>query len=139
MSDFDRLIRNLARAGALAARARQGDKQVIDELIDSLQAYVGASAETYEGEASTRQEQEPAQPEERPNAGIDKTIDGYRATKEAMAAIIDKHMLAAFEEIESLYGATPTDVTLRIDAQQPLESNYPNGRYAGSDVRLGGD
>ncbi|MCG7600380.1 hypothetical protein MHM84_11315 [Halomonas sp. McH1-25] len=137
MSDFDRLIRNLSRAGALAARARQGDKQVIDELIDSLRAYAGADAETYEGEASTAQHAK--QPGESPQAGVDKTIADYRATKEAMASIIDKHMLAALEEIEALYGTTPTDVTLHINQNQPLNEQYPRGTYAGSDVRLGGE
>lgn len=138
MSDFDRLIRNLSRAGALAARARQGDKQVIDELIDSLRAYAGESATTYEGEAaaSAQESEQPAEPQ---NAGLDKTIADYRATKDAMAAIIDKHMQAAFAEIETRYGTTPTDVTLDIAEHQPLDDNYPSGKCSGSDVRLGGE
>ncbi|WP_136068272.1 hypothetical protein [Modicisalibacter radicis] len=143
MSDFDRLIRNLARAGSLAARARQGDRQVIDELIDSLRAYAGESATTYEGEAASAQEPgpqpEPERPERTQDAGLDKTIADYRATREAMAKIIDTHMQAAFAEIAARYGATPTDVTLEISEHQPANGRYPSGRYAGSEVRLGGE
>ncbi|MEC9481941.1 MAG: hypothetical protein UMU75_01275 [Halomonas sp.] len=139
MSDFDRLIRNLARAGTLAARARQGDRQVIDELIDSLQKYAETSAETYEGEATHAQEPEHERPEAAARTtGIDRTIAEYRATKEAMAEIVDRHMRAAFAEIEARYGTTPTDVTLDI-TEQPPGDTYPKGRYLGSKVRLGGE
>jgi hypothetical protein len=138
MSDFDRLIKNLARAGELASRARQGDEKVIDELIDSLRAYTGESSNTYESEASSKGPNRPEEAQPHP-AGIDKTIVEYQATKDAMAAIINKHMRAAFEEIRTEYGTTPTDVTLCIDQQQAEETKYPSGDYAGSRVRLGGE
>lgn len=138
MSDFDRLIKNLARAGALASRARQGDKKVIDELIDSLRAYAGESANTYDGEAAYSSKG-PEQSEEPQSASVDKTIADYRATKDAMAAIIDKHMQAAFIEIEAEYGTTPTDVTLRITEHQAKGDKYKSGQYAGSNVRIAGE
>ncbi len=96
MSDFDRLIKNLARAGSLAARARQGDRQVIDELIDSLRAYAGESSTTYDGETAA---DEPGRSGEPHPHGLDETIAAYRISKDAMAAIVDKHMQAAFAEI----------------------------------------
>nr|WP_298374808.1 hypothetical protein [uncultured Halomonas sp.] len=136
MSDFDRLIRNLSRAGGLAARARQGDKQAIDDLIGSLRAYVGERASTFQGETASENAEQPGDPRQ---TDLDSTIADYLATKDAMAAIIDKHMLLAFAEIETLYGTTPTDVTLRIDTQRSAGSKYPSGKYAGSDVHLGGE
>ncbi|WP_227368864.1 hypothetical protein [Halomonas sp. M20] len=136
MSDFDRLIRNLSRAGGLAARARQGDKQAIDDLIGSLRAYVGEKADTFEGEAASTKAEQPGDSR---RTGLDSTIADYLATKEAMAAIVDKHMQMAFAEIETLYGTTPTDVTLRIDAHRAVGDKYPSGKYAGSDVHLGGE
>ncbi|MDW5376119.1 hypothetical protein R6258_04220 [Halomonas sp. HP20-15] len=138
MSDFDRLIKNLARAGALAARARQGDRQVIDELIDSLRAYVGKGSTTYQGETAPGAS-EPEQPEEPRRSGLDRTIADYRAAKEAMAAIVDRHMQAAFAEIETAYGTTPTEVTLEVAEHLNPGSRYPNGKYTGSEVRLGGE
>nr|WP_299244901.1 hypothetical protein [uncultured Halomonas sp.] len=136
MSDFDRLIRNLSRAGGLAARARQGDKQAIDDLIDSLRAYVGEKASIFEGETAASANAE--QPGNSRRAGLDSTIADYLVTKDAMAAIVDKHMLLAFAEIETLYGTTPTGVTLRIDAQRS-DTKFPSGKYMGSDVHLGGE
>lgn len=135
MSDFDKLIRNLSRAGGLAARARQGDKQAIDDLIGSLRAYVGEKADTYEKAASSRSAE---QPDDSRRTGLDNTIADYLATKDAMAAIVDKHMQLAFAEIQTLYGTTPTDVTLSIDAQRS-DDKYPSGKYAGSAVHLGGE
>lgn len=139
MSDFDRLIKNLARAGSLAARARQGDRQVIDELIDSLRAYAGESATTYEGEAASAQKPDPEKAEQSQNADLDKTIADYRAIKDAMAGIVDKHMQAAFAEIETRFGTTPTDVTLEISELVTSGGRYPGGEYTGSEVRLGGE
>lgn len=140
MSDFDRLIRNLARAGSLAARARQGDRQVIDELIDSLRAYAGESSATYEGKtASADQEPGPQHAGQPHGADLDRTIADYRAAKDAMAAIVDKHMQAAFAEIETRYGTTPTEVTLEISEHPPVDGRYPSGKYTGSEVRLGGE
>lgn len=136
MSDFDRLIKNLARAGSLAARARQGDRQVIDELIDSLRAYAGESSTTYDGETAA---DEPGRSGEPHPHGLDETIAAYRISKDAMAAIVDKHMQAAFVEIAAAYGTTPTDVTLKIIAHPSADGRYPSGKYSGSDVRLGGE
>ena len=70
---------------------------------------------------------------------ISKTISEYRDTKEAMQAIIDRHMLAAFAEIKAEFGDTPTDVSLNIIAHKTMEQRFPTGAYVSCEVRLGGE
>ncbi|WP_313240371.1 hypothetical protein [Stutzerimonas kunmingensis] len=70
---------------------------------------------------------------------IAKTITEYRDTKQAMQAIIDRHMQAAFEEIKREFGDTPTGVDIRTLESQELSKQYPAGIYAGCSVELGGE
>ena len=70
---------------------------------------------------------------------IDATIDNYRATKDAMESIIDRHMAAAFTEIRQEFGDTPTSVLLNVVESQQMGQKYPSGHYSGCDVSLGGD
>ncbi len=51
---------------------------------------------------------------------IDTTIDKYRATKEAMQSIIDRHMSEAFAEIKQEFGVTPVAVQLDIRQVQTI-------------------
>ena len=66
-------------------------------------------------------------------------INQYRATKEAMQAIIDRHMSEAFAEIGGEFGATPVAVELDIRQVQTMSEKYPSGAYAGCAVGLGGE
>lgn len=70
---------------------------------------------------------------------IEKTIDQYRDTKNAIESIIDRHMAAAFDEIRKEFGDTPTGVSLNIDTHQTMSEKYPHGIYAGCRVDLGGE
>ncbi|WP_339883644.1 hypothetical protein [Vreelandella maris] len=70
---------------------------------------------------------------------IDTTIDQYRATKEAIQSIIDRHMSEAFAEINGEFGTTPVAVQLDIRQVQTMSEKYPNGAYAGCAVGLGGE
>lgn len=70
---------------------------------------------------------------------IDKTIEQYRGTKQAMQAIIDRHMRAAFAEIKQEFGDTPTSVYVSTVEQQDITQQYPSGIYVGCEVRLGGE
>jgi len=70
---------------------------------------------------------------------IAKTITEYRDTKQAMQAIIDRHMQTAFDEIKREFGDTPTSVYVTIVEQQDVSQQYPSGVYAGCEVRLGGE
>ncbi|PKM01092.1 MAG: hypothetical protein CVV19_00795 [Gammaproteobacteria bacterium HGW-Gammaproteobacteria-9] len=70
---------------------------------------------------------------------IAKTISEYRDTKQAMQAIIDRHMQAAFAEIKQEFGDTPTSVYVNIVEQQDMSQAYPSGVYNGCEVRLGGE
>ncbi len=70
---------------------------------------------------------------------IAKTITDYRDTKQAMQAIIDRHMHAAFEEIKREFGDTPTGVDIRTLESQELSKQCPAGIYAGCSVELGGE
>ncbi|MDH1234478.1 hypothetical protein [Stutzerimonas stutzeri] len=70
---------------------------------------------------------------------IDKTIEQYRGTKQAMQAIIDRHMQAAFAEIKQEFGDTPTTVYVNTVEQQDMRQQYPSGVYVGCEVRLGGE
>jgi hypothetical protein len=70
---------------------------------------------------------------------IDKTIEQYRGTKQAMQAIIDRHMQAAFAEIKQEFGDTPTSVDLIVESVQQISERYPHGVYCSSEVGLGGE
>lgn len=70
---------------------------------------------------------------------ISKTITDYRDTKQAMQAIIDRHMQAAFDEIKREFGDTPTSVYVTIVEQQDMGQQYPSGVYDCCEVRLGGE
>lgn len=70
---------------------------------------------------------------------IAKTITEYRDTKQAMRAIIDRHMRAAFAEIKQEFGDTPTSVYVSTVEQQDISQQYPSGVYVGCEVRLGGE
>ncbi|WP_438455295.1 hypothetical protein [Vreelandella venusta] len=70
---------------------------------------------------------------------IEATIDQYRATKEAMQSIIDRHMQAALTEIEKEFGDTPTSVSIDIIEEANIGDKYPKGHYAGCAVGLGGE
>lgn len=71
---------------------------------------------------------------------IDTTIDQYRATKEAMQSIIDRHMSEAFAEIGGEFGATPVAVELDIQRIQTMSEKCPSVPYAGCAVgREGSD
>lgn len=70
---------------------------------------------------------------------IEKTITDYRDIKEAMQAIINRHMQAAFAEIKAEFGDAPTRVYVSVQAHQNLEMRYPTGVYAGCEVELAGD
>jgi hypothetical protein len=70
---------------------------------------------------------------------IDATIDNYRATKDAMESIIDRHMIAALNEIRQEFGVTPTAVSINILESQPLGQKYPDGVYDRCDVSIGGE
>lgn len=70
---------------------------------------------------------------------IAKTITEYRDTKQAMQAIINRHMQAAFDEIKREFGDTPTSVYVNTIEQQDITQQYPSGVYAGCEVRLGGE
>ncbi|MGQ7285995.1 hypothetical protein ACUN7Z_00420 [Vreelandella venusta] len=70
---------------------------------------------------------------------IEATIDQYRATKEAMQSIIDRHMQAALIEIEKELGDTPTSVSIDIIEEANIGDKYPKGCYAGCAVGLGGE
>lgn len=69
---------------------------------------------------------------------IDTTIDQYRQTKEAMQAIIDRHMSEAFAEIKQEFGAAPTSVDIHVMDEFRIGDKYPEGHYAGCVVELGG-
>ena len=70
---------------------------------------------------------------------IAKTITEYRDTKQAMQAIINRHMQVAFDEIKREFGDTPTSVYVNTVEQQDITQQYPSGVYAGCEVRLGGE
>lgn len=70
---------------------------------------------------------------------IDTTIDQYRATKEKMASIIDRHMSEAFAEIKQEFGVAPTSVSVHIMEEIKIGVKYPEGHYAGCVVELGGE
>lgn len=70
---------------------------------------------------------------------IDGTIDNYRATKERMQSIIDRHMSEAFAEIEQEFGTTPVSVEVDLYDQQMIPDKYPRGKYTGCRVTLGGE
>lgn len=70
---------------------------------------------------------------------IDTTIDQYRQTKDAMAKIIDRHMMEAFAEIKQEFGVAPTTVSVHIMEEHKLSDKYPEGHYAGCVVELGGE
>ena len=70
---------------------------------------------------------------------VAKTITEYRDTKQAMQAIIDRHMHAAFEEIKREFGDTPTSVYVNTVEQQDISQQYPTGVYVGCSVELGGE
>lgn len=70
---------------------------------------------------------------------IDETIDNYRATKERMQAIIDRHMSEAFAELQQEFGTTPINVSLDVVPHQTMADRYPSGVYAGCSVTLGGE
>lgn len=70
---------------------------------------------------------------------ISKTLSEYRDTKEAMQAIIDRHMLAAFAEIKAEFGDTPTGLYVDIREYQTFSMRYPIGVYQCCEVKLGGD
>ena len=70
---------------------------------------------------------------------VAKTITEYRDTKQAMQAIIDRHMRDAFAEIEAEFGDTPTSVYVNTVEQQDISQQYPTGIYVGCEVRLGGE
>lgn len=70
---------------------------------------------------------------------IDSTIDEYRATKERMQAIIDRHMSAAYDEIRQEFGTAPVSVWVDVREMQTMGDRYPSGAYAGCSVTLGGE
>ncbi|MFG3398660.1 hypothetical protein [Streptomyces parvus] len=70
---------------------------------------------------------------------IAKTISEYRDTKQAMQAIINRHMQAAFAEIKQEFGDAPTSVSINMLAQQDMSQQYPTGIYVGCEVSLGGE
>ena len=70
---------------------------------------------------------------------IDKTIEQCRSTKQAMQAIIDSHMQAAFAEIKREFGDTPATVYINTVEQQDMNQAYPSGVYVGCEVSLGGE
>jgi len=70
---------------------------------------------------------------------IEKTITDYRNTKEAMQAIINRHMQAAFDEIKAEFGDTPTGLYVDIREYQTPSMRYPIGVYQRCEVKLGGD
>jgi hypothetical protein len=72
-------------------------------------------------------------------ATLAKTISEYRGTKQAMQAIIDRHMQAAFAEIKQEFGDTPTTVYVNTVEKQDMGQPYPSGVYVGCEVRLGGE
>lgn len=141
MSDFDKLVSNIVRAKAkfdtLADRAREGDQDFVDEIIDALRSYSGDGTNTYEGESTASADSEHA---EKPHyAGADKAISEYREAKRRMESIIDRHMQEAFDEIKREHGATPVSVDLRINNSQQLGEKYANGVYSGCSVRMDGE
>ena len=141
MSDFDKLIRNIARAKAkfdtLADRARECDQDFVDEIIDALRSYSGDDTNTYEGESTASADSEHA---EKPHHdGIDKAISDYRNAKRRMESIIDRRMQEAFAEIQQEYGATPVQVDLQVIDKQQMGEKYANGVYAGCKVRMDGE
>lgn len=69
---------------------------------------------------------------------IDKTIDEYRKAKDAMEAIINRHMNAAFGEIKQQFGTTPTYLSIDILPEQERGRKYPHGIYIGCNASLGG-
>ncbi|MHB0775129.1 hypothetical protein [Halomonas sp. WWR20] len=144
MSDFDNLAKKLARAkakyDALADRAIKGDPKVFDEIVEALQAYTDSSIAQSDDAATSPGAEAPHEPaREPPRANLDKTLTEYRHTKDRIEAIVDRHMQAAFREIEQQFGATPTSVSLKVLERHEMQGRYPNGKYAGCRVSLGGE
>lgn len=69
----------------------------------------------------------------------EQAIEQYRAAKDDMKKIIDRHMSEAFSEIREAYGTTPVSVYINVNSEQVIGRKYPNGFYAGSEVQLAGD
>lgn len=68
---------------------------------------------------------------------IDATIDQYRQTKEAMAKIIDRHMIEAFAEIRQKFGVAPNDVSIHVMDEFNIGDRHPEKCYAGCVVSMG--
>ena len=72
-------------------------------------------------------------------ATAETAIDQYRAMKESMESIINRHMAEAFSEIEREHGIAPTSVSLNIATSQTMGEKYPRGIYGGCSVEVGGE
>ncbi|MNE41369.1 hypothetical protein D3C80_1354370 [compost metagenome] len=61
-------------------------------------------------------------------------FDEYRKLKAEAQAIIDRHMIQAFNEIRDAVGETPISVSLNIQPLQSMGDAHSTGVYAGCDI-----